>query len=747
MPGKKKWIKKSFFSEMIRYFVLLLLVPMLTIMLIFNRADDMLKAQIQESATKDMRLYYEQVEKLVRDMQETALNVWGNSDCRIYSQLDTEDYLYTQQIKRNIQKHLEELIDIRYRDIFVYFERDGMCISGQDTPLTAEQYYDAYYGEFGDGKYLAGFMDMLKTTSLKGSCHVFRDYAGKEYFCVAFHYSRYGHEDSGYTICVVLSQEHLKQTLIMGDISENSSFQIYNQNQQLILENAPLEGDRQIILDVLENELPQTGEWIERGEYMLQKQKSELMGNTYMYVVLSESYWNARQELRVFCYLGISICAVLSVLLAYRNAKKAYRPVKTMMNLIHKEGDTSEEESRTQHEFERIKSYINSSEIRMREYRKGIKDWNLYHLLEGKFSDEDREELEKNGVTFSHSRYAVCLLQIEEIGPKIEDLYLFVIKNVLEELGNAEGDAYLIEISKNRCVLLMNFDGDEESVGKVLQEGTAFLNQHFGIVMTVGRSRIHEQIDEIAEAYREAQEAARYRFLTGVGSEIHYDEIANKDMKRRSNESRIYMLLQDCVREERTPEEVEQFVERLMHIYEINEEVSMDLANYFKREVITSLGNLMAKNGIGEEQRTEINGTLMRADTLADFSQILMVNLSRMCEKSSGKKEKDDLCVRVKAYIDENYSDSELSVSMLGKEMGVQPSYLSRQFKDRYGISMLDYIASVRIAKAKELIGVQRMSIADTASAVGFSDGLTFNRNFKKFEGIAPAEYKKSCEN
>ena len=60
----------------------------------------------------------------------------------------------------------------------------------------------------------------------------------------------------------------------MGDISENSSFQIYNQNQQLILENAPLEGDRQIILDVLENELPQTGEWIERGEYMLQKQKS-----------------------------------------------------------------------------------------------------------------------------------------------------------------------------------------------------------------------------------------------------------------------------------------------------------------------------------------------------------------------------------------------------------------------------------------------------------------------------------------
>ena len=667
MPKKKKWIKKSFFSEIIRYFVLLLLVPMFTILLIFNRADEMLKAQIQESATKDMRLYYEQMEKLVRDMQETALTVWGDSDCRIYSQLDTEDYLYTQRIKRNIYKRLKTLIDSRYQDIFVYFERDGMCISGQDAPLTAEQYYDAYYGEFGDGQYREAFLDMLGTTALNGSCHMFRDHAGKEYFCVAFHYSRLGHEDSGYTICVVLAPEYLKQMLIMGDINKDSNFQIYNQNQQLILENAPMSIDREIVSDMLESGSLPAGEWIERDGYMLQKQKSELMGNTYMYIVLSKSYWNAREELRIFSYLGIFSCAVFSVLLAYRNARKAYRPVKTVMDLIRQEDTAGEEAIQSQHEFERIKTYINSNESQMREYRKGIREWNLYHLLEGKFSDDDRETLEQNGVKLTHGRYAVCLIQIEEIGPKIEDLYLFVIKNVLEELGNAEGDAYLIEISKKRCALLMNIDGDEAVIEKVLREGSGFLKQHFGIVMTVGRSRLHERIEEIAEAYREAQEAARYRFLVGTGNDIRYDEIANKNMKRKNNESRIYMLLQDCVREQRTMEEVEQFVERLMHIYEINEEVSMDQANYFKREVVTSLGNLIAKDGVSEEQRAELDRALLKADTLADFSQILTANLFDMCTKIPEKKGKDDLCVRVKVYIDENYSDSDLSVAMLGK--------------------------------------------------------------------------------
>ena len=264
-----------------------------------------------------------------------------------------------------------------------------------------------------------------------------------------------------------------------------------------------------------------------------------------------------------------------------------------------------------------------------------------------------------------------------------------------------------------------------------------------GNVKGVGMAYRTQQYPKYEKAYREAQEAVRYRFLVGVGNEISYDEIAKRNMKRpRNSESKIYMLLQDCVKEQRTKEVVRNFVERLMHIYEVNEEVSMDIANYFKREVVTSLGNLMMKN-FSDDQNDQVKKGLMQADTLSEFKEMLSIELMNMCTQNSGKKDMDNLCEKVKMYIDENYSDIQLSVNMLGKQMGVQAAYLSKQFKDYYGVSMLDYVASVRICHAKQLIGEHGLSVGETAQKVGFSDGLTFNRNFKKIEGISPAEYKK----
>jgi len=572
---------------------------------------------------------------------------------------------------------------------------------------------------------------------------VFRNYVGKAYFCMAISCPGNGQESSGYTICVVLSPEYLKQTLLMHLANGDTVFQIYNENQQMILENAKSDDWQNALDDMLWDEMQDSGVWISREKYMIQKQTSEIINNTYLCIVPSTSYWNARQELRIFCYVAILICAVISACLAYRNAKKAYRPVKTLMNLVGVEDTQGESTGERRHEFDYIKDYIHTNDSKLREYRHGIKEWNLYHLLEGKFTGEDRELLEKSGVVLPYGSYAVCLFQIEAVSPKINDLYLFVIKNVLEELGNNVGSAYMMEISKKRCALLMNFDGTEETVSKVLKTGEEFLRKHFEIVMTIGRSMVHDRIEEIPEAYREAQEAVRYRFLVGVGNEISYDEIAKRHMKRqRNSESKIYMLLQDCVKEQRTEEDVRNFVERLMHIYEVNEEVSMDMANYFKREVVTSLGNLVMKS-FSEDQNVQITKKLMQTDTLSEFKQMLTVDLMNMCTQDLGKTDKDNLCERVKMYIDENYSDDQLSVNMLGKQMGVQPAYLSKQFKDYYGVSMLDYVASVRISHAKRLMGEHGLSVAEAGQRVGLSDGMTFSRNFKKIEGISPAEYKK----
>ena len=53
----------------------------------------------------------------------------------------------------------------------------------------------------------------------------------------------------------------------------------------------------------------------------------------------------------------------------------------------------------------------------------------------------------------------------------------------------------------------------------------------------------------------------------------------------------------------------------------------------------------------------------------------------------------------------------------------------------------MDYIARLRVDKAKALIDSTELSMSEIASNVGFNNVRTFLRTFRKFEGITPSQY------
>jgi len=745
LKGKKRGTK-TFFYTMLRDFILLLIVPLITILLIFSRADEMVREQIQESASKDLSLYCEQMEDIVSGMRATCLSVLADSDCKTYSLKGVSDASLRLKLRRNIYQFLNKLIDTRYHDIFIYYERDNMCLSGQYTPMSAELYYDTYYGEWGKGN-RNQFIDMLKTTAKKPTSQMFEDYRGEKYLCMTMKAST-GNTSNGYTVCVVLSPSYLDQSLVLQAINEEDVFQVYNEQMKLVLNNTPMFENQTMVESLINNEKAGVvNRWINRDKYMIQVRLSETLKNTYVYIVPSKTYWAAREQLRLYCSVGILICMLISIAFTFRRAKKTYNPIENIVEMIRNQGSPVVGEEEKQHELAYITSYIKSSETQLKEYRRGVKEGHLYQLLEGKYTEQDKALLQESGIQFPFERFAVCLFHIEEVSSKISDLYLFVIKNVLEELGNAKGRAYLAELSKKRCALIMNLDTDSNVIEEILQEGQTFLKKHFQIVMTVGVSNLHERVEGVSEAYREAQEAVRYRFIMGQGCQISYAEVAKRSLQRQNgNDSKIYMLLQDYIKEERTMEEVEKFVEKLIYIYEVNEEISIEAAHFYKREIVTALGDAMGKNKYEDEYRIRIVRELMATETMTVFQQKLSDCIGQMCAQNAGKKVKSDVCAKTKEFIDENYCDDQLSVAMIGKKMGAQSAYLSKLFKEAYGISMLDYIGSVRVQHAKRLLREKNLSVEETAAKVGFIDSNAFIRIFKKFENITPGKYKKLCE-
>ena len=73
----------------------------------------------------------------------------------------------------------------------------------------------------------------------------------------------------------------------------------------------------------------------------------------------------------------------------------------------------------------------------------------------------------------------------------------------------------------------------------------------------------------------------------------------------------------------------------------------------------------------------------------------------------------------------------------------IEASYLSRRFKQKYGIGIIDYLAQVRIRHACSLLASTDLRISDIAGYVGYSDEKYFSRIFSREMHISPKNYRK----
>lgn len=98
---------------------------------------------------------------------------------------------------------------------------------------------------------------------------------------------------------------------------------------------------------------------------------------------------------------------------------------------------------------------------------------------------------------------------------------------------------------------------------------------------------------------------------------------------------------------------------------------------------------------------------------------------------------------RVKAFIDEHLSDSDLSVQDFAQAMAVSRTLLFARMKSVFGTSPNNYLLNRRIERAKEMLRQSGILVADAAYRCGFSDPKYFGKCFKKLVGKTPTEYQK----
>ena len=96
-------------------------------------------------------------------------------------------------------------------------------------------------------------------------------------------------------------------------------------------------------------------------------------------------------------------------------------------------------------------------------------------------------------------------------------------------------------------------------------------------------------------------------------------------------------------------------------------------------------------------------------------------------------------------YIQNNL-DRDVSLIKLSEVVYLNPTYLSRVYKQITGTNLSDYIYNARLSRAKKLLKESKSKVHEIAGTVGFESVAYFIRSFKKSTGVTPQEYRENLK-
>lgn len=117
-----------------------------------------------------------------------------------------------------------------------------------------------------------------------------------------------------------------------------------------------------------------------------------------------------------------------------------------------------------------------------------------------------------------------------------------------------------------------------------------------------------------------------------------------------------------------------------------------------------------------------------------------------LCLLCSVKKEMGNmdsgLITKARAYMEENCGKP-IGISDVAQQLGVSQSHLSREFYKITGVKPIEYMTKLRLTQAVDLLSTTAGSLEEISALCGFSSGNYFNKVFKKYMGMTPAQFRK----
>ncbi len=132
---------------------------------------------------------------------------------------------------------------------------------------------------------------------------------------------------------------------------------------------------------------------------------------------------------------------------------------------------------------------------------------------------------------------------------------------------------------------------------------------------------------------------------------------------------------------------------------------------------------------------------VIKADMMGSYINILEIIAEYMTQTNRVTAKDRDLAKGISGYIHRFYQ-KKLSIKLLCEAFGCSRTTLMNSFKEKYGVTLGDYITQYRLKKAEKMLVDSKKSIKSIAFENGFADQNYFTKVFIKKHGKTPTEYR-----
>ena len=314
--------------------------------------------------------------------------------------------------------------------------------------------------------------------------------------------------------------------------------------------------------------------------------------------------------------------------------------------------------------------------------------------------------------------------------------------NILSSFGQTEGFCpdtqsicFVISISMEK--LKMN----QAKIVACLQQYMAATFQTLQATFTAGIGSWAEDEDNVYSSCRNAVLACRQRILVGRGHVIQYtpDLSVPKPYSYPKNvEAQILHAVMSS--------DQQSFTTALNHLRETLMLQNVENIPPILRQMMDSISAWLVENGYAdslyEDDYTPCLQLQYYGDTLDELLEQLHARMRKIMDYLNASKPESNYIKNILNYIDAHYTE-DIDFEQMSDAIGISYSYARRIVKMSTEQSLLDIIHQRRIAQAKRLLKVEpELNMRDIAQHIGYHNIQSFNRFFKKFEGVTPSQYR-----